>query len=673
MWQVLIFPAFAGAILIPEGCQNIPLCGQLPWSEWGLCSRTCGGGSQTRKREVCGLQEWNEEDVEDQCGKPPRLEYRVCNTNCFNGGIFADDICICYHGKTGRCCENEITSLEKLVTSKEKASSFLREVGIRSKRDHHIDEECSESGSCDHEEVEEWISYKHDPRDVCTWMKDRRCNERSCGAGYRCITINRDCSRYSHYQVGCTDIDECASNPCNHGGTCHNYQNRFSCTCPDEYYGTRCEYTCRKPVNCLHQKCNTWDDFICTECMNQGSDRKHSIYYVSTDRKKCEATCSWKQNWCWPGTCTQNLAKNCHCSNGFHLSSRDSHKICNLNIAPDLETCRLGVQNIGGEARNSTSTGPCLQEKYNYMKFQPEYSSTVFTFGSTINVSSNVPDHISEYQFGIVNTTISVSTRNINGHQKNQKYLYLKQTNSCSRNNFTDTNPISTIITCKMTIATPWIIQDGEQLCMEFTAYAGGYLKTKDFHGNPSLPHIYRTTQSSYEVCMRRDSAAPKHCLEDNSCTKNEVILFENRITNSADLNISLNGWFDPYRYTPEEASGIQSYSITIHDMKEVDKSTLSMDEGSLLTLNISSEVDSIQLPDKQPALYGVSLNILDNAGNFKQARRFVLFDNSSEIQINAENKLIVYTGNKATNFTWQTNHAYGMGKHMMSPLFREM
>ncbi|XP_061173566.1 uncharacterized protein LOC133182735, partial [Saccostrea echinata] len=192
---------------------------------------------------------------------------------------------------------------------------------------------------------------------------------------------------------------------------------------------------------------------------------------------------------------------------------------------------------------------------------------------------------------------------------------------------------------------------------MEFIAYGGGYLITKDFYGNPSPPHIYRTSQSSYEVCMRRDSSAPKHCLEDNSCTNNELILFENRITKSADIDITLKGWFDPYLNAPEEASGIQSYSITIHDMKEVDESTLSMDESSISTLNISSDVDSIQLPDKQPALYGVSLNILDNAGNFKQARRFVLFDNSSKILINAGNKLKVYTGNKATNFTWQTNH----------------
>lgn len=33
------------------------------------------------------------------------------------------------------------------------------------------------------------------------------------------------------------------------------------------------------------------------------------------------ATCSWKENWCWPGTCTNHLAKNCVCSNDFYKSS----------------------------------------------------------------------------------------------------------------------------------------------------------------------------------------------------------------------------------------------------------------------------------------------------------------------------------------------------------------
>lgn len=38
------------------------------------------------------------------------------------------------------------------------------------------------------------------------------------------------------------DIDECASNPCQNGGTCSNNINSFSCSCPEHVYGTMCEY-----------------------------------------------------------------------------------------------------------------------------------------------------------------------------------------------------------------------------------------------------------------------------------------------------------------------------------------------------------------------------------------------------------------------------------------------
>ena len=36
------------------------------------------------------------------------------------------------------------------------------------------------------------------------------------------------------------DIDDCASTPCQSGGTCVDDINRFSCTCPDGFTGTHC-------------------------------------------------------------------------------------------------------------------------------------------------------------------------------------------------------------------------------------------------------------------------------------------------------------------------------------------------------------------------------------------------------------------------------------------------
>lgn len=37
------------------------------------------------------------------------------------------------------------------------------------------------------------------------------------------------------------DIDECASNPCRHGGTCNDLIGTFKCDCPDDFVGKQCE------------------------------------------------------------------------------------------------------------------------------------------------------------------------------------------------------------------------------------------------------------------------------------------------------------------------------------------------------------------------------------------------------------------------------------------------
>ena len=39
----------------------------------------------------------------------------------------------------------------------------------------------------------------------------------------------------------CLDIDECASQPCQHGGICINKINKFVCACINGFYGQFCE------------------------------------------------------------------------------------------------------------------------------------------------------------------------------------------------------------------------------------------------------------------------------------------------------------------------------------------------------------------------------------------------------------------------------------------------
>ena len=39
----------------------------------------------------------------------------------------------------------------------------------------------------------------------------------------------------------CVDANVCLSNPCNHGGTCSNYGNSYTCACQGTYDGKNCE------------------------------------------------------------------------------------------------------------------------------------------------------------------------------------------------------------------------------------------------------------------------------------------------------------------------------------------------------------------------------------------------------------------------------------------------
>ena len=38
------------------------------------------------------------------------------------------------------------------------------------------------------------------------------------------------------------DIDECATSPCQNGGSCNDQINGYTCNCTSQYFGTNCEY-----------------------------------------------------------------------------------------------------------------------------------------------------------------------------------------------------------------------------------------------------------------------------------------------------------------------------------------------------------------------------------------------------------------------------------------------
>ena len=68
------------------------------------------------------------------------------------------------------------------------------------------------------------------------------------------------------------DIDECASNPCQNGGTCADDVNRYDCTCEAGYTGADCE-TSRQHIIIIY-----W--LLCNIFLNQIDLNKHKTIFT---------------------------------------------------------------------------------------------------------------------------------------------------------------------------------------------------------------------------------------------------------------------------------------------------------------------------------------------------------------------------------------------------------
>jgi hypothetical protein len=123
-------------------------------------------------------------------------------------------------------------------------------------------------------------------------------------------------------------------------------------------------------------------------------------------------------------------------------------------------------------------------------------------------------------------------------------------------------------------------------------------------------------------------------------------------------LNISISGWFDPTTIGNREynSSGIKTYDLTVHKVPHT-KGVLKSDTTPIWK-NSSMYAMQQEVQLNESGLYEIHLEVVDNAGeggNVRSARRFVLFDNSSEIKINDNKPLLVKTAHVENGKYWQT------------------
>ena len=193
---------------------------------------------------------------------------------------------------------------------------------------------------------------------------------------------------------------------------------------------------------------------------------------------------------------------------------------------------------------------------------------------------------------------------------------------------------------------------------------SGGYFKYQTFDRHYKGRETFTPQTQRKKLCMKFDNAKPVHCSSDPKYPCNKALLvLERRITKTANLTVILgDGWIDPLPEggSKQHASGIKEIILEVHEVKT---------KGEILEVYKKSLVPSLKknilaytpkvykmqfiLP-AAPKLYCTMLEVHDKAGNVRFARRFVLFDNSSKIEINETQSLRATSATRITGYRWQ-------------------
>ena len=123
-------------------------------------------------------------------------------------------------------------------------------------------------------------------------------------------------------------------------------------------------------------------------------------------------------------------------------------------------------------------------------------------------------------------------------------------------------------------------------------------------------------------------------------------------------ISAYFSGYYDPDPGSKVTGpSGIAQYIIDIHRMQHAGD-FLSVDLKILETFNTTSDEEQLnfELPQTgEPSMYAIKLTTLDLAGNYRMARRFIIYDNTSYLALDQEqHSLRPISANPDTGYTWQ-------------------
>lgn len=179
---------------------------------------------------------------------------------------------------------------------------------------------------------------------------------------------------------------------------------------------------------------------------------------------------------------------------------------------------------------------------------------------------------------------------------------------------------------------------------------AGGFLDVTNLDTGLVARHYYTGTPTIGEVTYVLDFQPPTHCsLLVPACSDPDqpLLAVSGEIVSNGSVWATWGGWVD-------QPAGVSGYTLSLYHLEESEEMQL---EGELvLTISYNETGDvyeqDIQLPLEGP--YSIILQAMDHASNVRLARRLILFDATSTLNIDPLIPLSVISA--VPNTLWQNS-----------------
>ncbi|CAH1250571.1 Hypp8876 [Branchiostoma lanceolatum] len=430
--------------------------------------------------------------------------------------------------------------------------------------------------------------------------------------------------------------------------TCSRYRTSYrAATCPKtlyfccggyEYSSGQCARICTDSL-CNAHLC--WND-VCPVCHSDyGTYAGKPARAFDVSGMNCQKRCSWKSdsNLCFPGTC--GLVDSCSCTSGFSGGS-----CLTIQEVPEfMHWLAMLHDDSGGVAdldqnnmdvwTNKVPTSLEFEWALSYTRPNPEFYS-----------------YIRAFKVGIMESTVSWT------HLRNSVAVS-SGTVPCDVALSKTNPPLDSAITCENVQSWSSSVVHGDEISVAMSAKVGGFFTYHDFDTRQSHNRYFTDGPYATEASgakWKYDSTTPLH-----SGTFQQMLDVGDPFTKQSPT-ARWSGWGDT-------GSGIQSYHMAIYRMDGSQGDTLRESFTAMYEATLESSVGeyAINMAGQDPGVFSAVLVVEDasggnEVGNLKRARRFFIFDDSSDITVDHDAGL-AEVGNmwlssalEETDYVWQSN-----------------